>query len=659
VGPGITGASLTGTALPALGLLAGGLGGPGTLDGTGAAARFNGATGVAADGAGNLYVTDWINGVVRKVVIATGAVTTFAGAVGQSGTVDGTGAAARFRSPSGITSDGAGNLYVTDGTPDSIRRIDTATGAVTTLAVVEPERGSFVFVAGAMVSDGASNLYVADQQAIRRIDIATGAVTTLAGAESQAGSADGTGAAARFDTPQGMTSDRAGNLYVADYANHTIRKLVIATGAVTTLAGAAGLSGSADGIGATARFNRPNAIASDGAGNLYVADSFNQTIRKLVIATGAVTTLAGAAGQSGSTDGTGTAARFYSPGGIASDGAGNLYVADNVTIRKVVIATAAVTTLAGAARQPQSTDGTGAAARFSAPQDIESDGAGNLYVADALNSAIRKITVATGAVTTFAGTPGQPGTDDGTGAAARFNAPVGIARDGAGNLYVTDPFNRNIRKIEIATGAVTTVAGSGSWGNQDGTGTAASFYTLGGIASDGAGNLYVGDSMSIRKIVIATREVTTLAVLPDRIDDDAGPFGIVIDGAGNLYVADATRVPSIRKIVIATGTVTTLAGGAGVSGTTDGSGPAAGFEAPGGIASDGAGNLYLADGTTVRKIAVDTATVSTIIGRPRDKGVSLGAFPASLSGAYGLAVLPTGELAIVDGIENAILIGHL
>jgi hypothetical protein len=185
---------------------------------------------------------------------------------------------------------------------------------------------------------------------------------------------------ARFRNPLGVVPDGAGNLYVADTDNDTIRKVVLATGAVTTLAGTAGSIGYADGIGAAARFNGPTGLATDGAGNLYVADTGNNTIRKVVLATGVVTTLAGNATLPGSADGTGPAARFISPRGVALDGAGNLYVADegNHTVRVMVLATGAVTTLAGAAGMYGNMDGTGAAARFNSPFGVAADGAGNL-----------------------------------------------------------------------------------------------------------------------------------------------------------------------------------------------------------------------------------------------------------------------------------------
>ena len=641
---------------PGLRLLAGGLGAFGYVDGTGAAARFNAPTGIASDGAGNLFVADRYNNAIRKVVIATGAVTTLAGAVPQ-GSADGTGAAARFAGPYGVAVDGAGNLFVIDGYNRTIRKVVIATGAVTTLAGSPGVGGGddgtgasahFIGPSG-IVADGAGNLYVSDasrsdissRTLIRKVVISTGAVTTLANLPGESYDPGG------YYDANSIAIDGASNLYVA--YNSAVLKVVPATGAVTTLAGVVGQRGPADGTGASARFFHPSGIAGDGAGNLYVADTGNSAVRKIVIATGAVTTLS---------DATGVAVGFNGPIGIASGGNGDLYLTENDnTIRRVVIATGTVTTLAGAVIQPGSADATGASARFNGPDGVASDGAGNIYVADSVNSTIRKIVIATGVVTTLAGAAGQEGTDDGTGASARFYRPFGIASDGAGNLYVADGI---IRKVVIATGAVTTLT----------TGPGRDPYDPGpsGIVSDGAGNLYFASAGSaIWKVATATGALTAVAGVPDmhgstdgigagaRFD---GPDGIASDGAGNLYVADSGN-NTIRKIVMSTRAVTTLAGTAGEFGTADGTGAAARFSSLRGIASDGAGNLYVADGHTIRKVAINSATVTTVIGSPDRIGVSLGALPASLGVPHGVAVLPSGELAIVDNQENAVLIGHL
>ena len=265
--------------------------------------------------------------------------------------------------------------------------------------------------------------------------------------------------------------------------------------AVTTLAGS-GDNGSTNGTGTAASFYSPYSMTNDGT-NLYVADYSNHLIRKIVISTGVVTTLAGS-GDNGSTNGTGTAASFYGPFGMTTDGT-NLYVTEdkNHMIRKIVISTGVVTTVAGSGDNG-SANGTGTAASFYGPNGITNDGT-NLYVAEYNNHMIRKIVISTGVVTTLAGST-TSGAANGTGTAASFNNPVGITTDGT-HLYIGDFRNHMIRKIVISTGVVTTVAGSTDNGSSNGTGTAASFYAPLGMTTDGT-SLFVGDSgnHSIRKI---------------------------------------------------------------------------------------------------------------------------------------------------------------
>lgn len=333
--------------------------------------------------------------------------------------------------------------------------------------------------------------------------VLSGSVTTFAGTTGALGSSDGTGTLfASFSLPNGVTTDGT-NLYVADTDNHIIRQIVINTGVVTTLAGLAGNSGSSNGTGSAARFNRPYGITTDGT-NLYVADTLNHTIRKIVIATGDVTTLAGSAGILGSTDATGALAGFNFPRGITTDAPDgtNLYVSDtnNHTIRRVIIATGTVTTLAGLAGVPGAVDASGSAARFNFPSGITTDGT-NLYVADTNNHTIRSIVIASAAATTLAGTATASGTADNLGTAARFNLPSGITTDGT-SLYVSDTNNHTIRKIVISTTVVTTLAGlAGTSGTTNGFGTLALFNGPYGITTDGIG-LYLADSgnHTIRRI---------------------------------------------------------------------------------------------------------------------------------------------------------------
>ncbi|MEK7675975.1 MAG: hypothetical protein AAB676_09110 [Verrucomicrobiota bacterium] len=620
--------------------------GPGAIDGAGRAARFNSPKGVAVDGTGNVYVADTSNGTIRKID-PTGMVTTLAGLAGQSGSANGTGSAARFREPADIAVDGAGNLYVADAYNHLIRKI-SPTAEVTTLAgnaSVTDEWGS---PAGGYVNgmgsaarfngptgiavDSAGNVYVADawNSAIRRISPA-GVVTTLAGLAGQRGSANGTGSSARFREPADIAVDGDGNLYVADTYNHLIRK-ISPTAEVTTLAGNASVTNQwgspegafADGMGAAARFNSPSGITVDRAGNVYVADAGNQTIRQISPA-GAVTTLAGQAGAGGDTDGTGHNARFGNfrggPQGVAVDTAGNVYVADtsNCAIRRISPA-GEVTTLAGQAGGNDSADGAGSAARFGLASGVAVDPVGNLYVADHAANTIRKIGPG-GVVTTLAGLPGEGGSADGTGSAARFCGPAGMTVDNIGNVYVADSCNSTIRKISPA-GEVTTLAGqAGESGSTDGPGSAARFSGPEGVAVDVTGNVYVGDTgnHTIRKISPAG-VVTTLAGLALDTngdgDPDGGyadgtgsaarfnwPYGVAVDSVGNLYVSDG-RNSAIRKISPA-GVVTTVAGMVGQIESADGTGSEAHFKLVlrswwdcvwAGIAVDNSGTLYVADG---------------------------------------------------------------
>ena len=668
-GGGGGGGASTASPTPELQLIAGStssggvFSGAGSTDGTGTAARFQNPRGVTADATGNLYVADPVAHTIRKIT-PDGVVTTLAGSAGFSGNADGVGANARFSFPTYITVGTAGNLYVTDGF--TIRML-TPDGVVTTLAGMAGVAGSadgtgagasFNYPSG-ITADSAGNLYVAEinNQTIRKITTA-GVVTTLAGAATINGSADGVGTAARFYSPNGIAADAAGNLYVTDMGNATIRKIT-PTGVVTTLAGMPGIIGSTDGTGAAARFSWPTGIAVDASGNLSVVDGANHTIRR-ISPLGEVTTLAGTAGVSGSADGTGAAARFYYPAGIAADAAGKLYVADeNNHLIRAITPTGVVTTLAGTPPAYGSADGTGPAARFSSPTGIAADTTGNLYVADSANHTIRRITPA-GIVTTLAGTAGIYGSSDGTGAAARFYSPYGIAVDTAGSLYVADSGNNAVRKITQA-GVVSTVPG-----------TAGLFHPT-GIAVDSSGNLYVAVDTTIRKVT--PDGVATILAGADGVGgyvDGTGtaarfrhPLGITTDTAGNLYVTDFLGVmgdfglPSynldsvIRKIT-PQGVVTTLAGAAGLGGNTDGTGSGARFNGPEGIAADSAGNLYVADSGnyTIRKIT-PAGVVTTVAGVAGQRGIVLGVLPGGLDSPHGVALIDSNTLAVTT--DNSVL----
>ncbi|MES2581195.1 MAG: hypothetical protein V4627_00635 [Pseudomonadota bacterium] len=634
------------------------------VDGVGSSARFGRASAIAMDGAGNKYVADSVTHSIRKISPA-GVVTTLAGN-GTAGFIDGTGANARFNTPMGVAVDGAGNVYVSDTSNNAIRKI-APSGAVTTLAGMGPP-GMVDAVGSAaqfnqpygIAVDAAGTVYVGDtyNRVIRKIT-PSGAVSTLAGS-GQSGFADGVGANAVFNEPKGVVVDSAGTLYVTDF--YTVRK-ISASGVVTTLTGAWLSGGEVDGALGVARFGGLAGIAMDGTGNLYVTDDHTPgSIRKISNA-GVVTTLA--RGNQGLVDGSGLPSMLQTPAGLVADNTGNLFVVNKSATISMLSPTGVVTNLAGPPLGFWAADGMGTTTRFSTPNDVATDAAGNVYVADLGSLSIRKITPS-GAVTTLAGGFGRD-LIDGIGTAARFKSPSNLAVDSAGNVYVIDFEDQTLtiilRKI-TPTGVVTTLFGNGtaglvdatgatvrlpyatkgiavdgagvlylsaqhailkitpnglvttlagnvnSAGFVDGTASAARFNYLRGIAVDAAGNVYVADhdNNAIRKIS-PQGQVTTLVT-----GSPMGPVGVAVDPAGNIYATgDVLALPYFGSYryhggnaykISSTGVVTAVAGGGSASGQVDGPAASARFNYVAGIAVDGAGNVFVADynNNAIRKI---------------------------------------------------------
>ena len=335
-----------------------------------------------------------------------------------------------------------------------------------------------------------------------------GTITTVAGTgEGSFGGDGGPAVRSQLREPRGVAVDGAGNLYIADSQNNRIRK-VDSTGTITTVAGTGAFGFSGDGGPASeAQLYSPHSVTVDGAGNLYIADSGNHRIRK-VDSRGTITTVAGTGfGFSSGDGGPAVEARLSYPEGVALDGAGNLYIADsgNSRIRKVD-SRGTITTIAGTGERGFSGDG-GPAVRSQLyfPSGVAVDGAGNLYIGDLYNNRIRKVD-SRGTITTIAGT-GESGFsgDGGPAIAAQFNSPTGVALDGAGNLYIGDLYNHRIRKVD-SRGTITTIAGKGvppSFSGDGGPATEAHLYAPWGVAVDGAGNLYIADTSNnrIRKLI--------------------------------------------------------------------------------------------------------------------------------------------------------------
>lgn len=617
----------------------------GHVDGDRGTARFNQPTDVTIDQAGNLYVADHGNRAVRKITPA-GVVSTVAGDAAEWVGIDGPLASAGFRRADGIEVDGLGNLFVADAW--SVRRIGVD-GQVTTFAGYAGDgfapplkadgtgtQARFNGINGLGMGP-AGTLYVSDgDNCIRQITPAA-VVTTLAG-QGTRGQSDGQGSAAGFFGPVGIHVDVAGIAWIADAGNHTIRRIA-PDGSVTTLAGAAGLEGGSDGIGQAASFQTPLGITGDLNGNLYVSDFGLQGIRKITPA-GVVTTMAGKMGSSiaerqGANDGDGRQASFSHPQGLATDQAGNVYIADqhNNLIRKMT-PSGRVTTVAGYSREEAAgyRDGRGGEARFRSPWDIAVTPAGVAYVAEIGNHVIRKIDV-DGMVSTFAGKPGEAGQIDGTGSGARFDRPHALAFGKDGNLYVADASNA-VRRI-TPEGLVTTLAGS------------ASFTGLGRLAVAPDGNVWVTDryhtpygaARTALRRISATGTVTTestefwphtgitdmefgpdgtlyladpeyshvfrfkagvMESVPLKLPGTGfSPFGLAIDPQGNVFLTENWQSGSVRIAEMAADGEIRIVGGTKNFGWKDGVGTKAVFNATSGLAIDGKGNLYIACSTNI------------------------------------------------------------
>ena len=582
-----------------------------TGDGTGKPLAMYVPRHMAIDPLGNLYIADSQNYIILKIN-PSGKVTTLAGKKGASEYVDGSAAEARLSYPSGIALDGAGNVWVADRGAQAIRKI-TPEGAVSTLAGGGPLYGyrdgqgknATFFNPEGLAIDQAGNLYVNDNssEVIRKVS-PSGEVTTLAGAiasyknkliycpidpttevgaPGHKGCADGQGYNALFNDPQGIGVARDGTLYVADTGNNLIRK-ISAGGVVTTLAGSP--PAAINGPGLTARMGIAFGVAMDASGNTYFTDSYNYVIRK-VSSTGVVSIVAGKAGVPGSDDGIGINARFDRPQGIAVDSAGNVYVSDynNFTIRKIT-PDGLVSTLAGKARTFGSQNGTGEEARFSNLAGVAVDKAGNVYVADRGNCQVRKITPL-GVVSSLAGTWRLAGFKEGAGEQALFaiDDSSQLAVDDTGNVFLADTYNSRIRRI-TPSGVVSTFAGDGrfNYSTLDGVGEAASFRMPVGITIDRTGNLFVTDLIgcSVRKITPEAKVTTIAGYSYGGYRDGLGataeffsPAAIAVDGTGRLVLADTensalrvirpTTLPAIAPAFAALPTAQVVAAGGSIT----------------------------------------------------------------------------------------------
>ncbi len=517
-------------------------------------------------------------------------------------------------------------------------------------------------------------VYFSDQSwgAVRALDEATGKLATIAGTGVTGYGGDGGPArSARLSWPFEMVSDPAGNTYVADRSNHRVRKIAPG-GTITTVAGTGQPGFSGNGGPATlAWLRQPQGLAMDLAGNLFIADTFNNRVRK-VSPSGVITNVAGTGANGSSGDGgPANSATLSLPSGLAFDPAGNLFITDVDRIRKVT-PQGIISTYAGTGLSGYSGDGGPATlAQLAHPLGLAIDAAGNLFIADADNDRIRKVAV-DGTITTVAGIGvarsglrGFAG-DGGSAVVAMLHYPNGVAVDESGSIYIADTGNRRIRKVDPA-GTITTIAGTGDTG-QPGDGALARSAHLAwpfGMTFDAAANLYIVDRNQHRVRMRDPKGIIT-TVAGNGVGGFSGdgglassaslrrPQGIALDPSGNIVIADTfnNRVRRVDR----TGVITTIAGDGRNTSSGDG-GPAAlaSLGLPNGPAFDAAGNLYVAAQDRIRKITPE-GIISTVAGTGLIgfSGDGVPAIAAELRSPQGVAFDAAGNLYIADAGNNRI-----
>jgi sugar lactone lactonase YvrE len=632
-------------------------------------------------------------------------ITTFAGGgVGDGG--PGTNAA--LWSPSGVAVDAVGNVFIADQGNNRIRKLAT-NGVITTVAgngldiavsaAIRQKGGALPKLGSGtgtysgdggpatnaslygpedVVVDAAGNLYIADSRnnRIRKVDT-NGIITTIAGNGTATFAGDGGQATnASLSRPSGLAFDVAGNLFIADDDNSVVRKVGV-NGIISTVAGTNGYAFSGDGGAATnSGLSGPYGVALDARGNLFIADDGNQRIRK-VDTNGIITTVAGTNTYGFFGDGgAATNAALWNPCGLAVDAAGNLFIADesNSRIRKLGT-NGIITTVAGTNSIGVLGDGGLAVnSNLNNPLGVALDAAGNIFIADAYNSRLRKVNT-NGIINTIAGngTISYCG-DDGPAIAAGLSTLGGITMDPGGNVFVTDTGNARIRKVGT-NGLITTVAGNGiftfSGDNVAATNTSLDYPTS--VAADAHGNLYIADESNnrIRKVNASGIISTVAGTNSSGFGGDggpatnailSGPSGVALDALGNLFIADASN-ERVRK-VDTNGIITTVAGngakGIYLTGTYSGdNGPAtnAGLANPSSVTVDAAGNLFISDSFNYRIRKVDThGTITTIAGNGAYPyaGDGVAATNTSVGITYGLQTDSSGNLFFADSSCNRV-----
>jgi sugar lactone lactonase YvrE len=698
-------------------------------------------TSVVLDGAGNVYVTDLYSNRVFKMA-TTGNVTVVAGNGARGGISGGNGGPAISASLSyltGVAVDSSGNIFIAERSNCRIRKVSAQTGNISTVAGTGtcfyfgdgvPATSAALNDPSGVAVDGSGNLFIADTWncLVREVSASTGVISTLAGTPPDPTgllhcgySGDGGPAiSAKVGFSNGVAVDGSGTVFIADPSSCVIRRISTSTGIISTVAGTGSCGYSGDGgPGTSATVNAPNGVAVDHSGNVFIADTSNCVIRKVASSNGQIVTVAGdfsvGCGYSGD-GGLATSAQINQPYGVAVDSSGNFFIADykNSVIREVSSSTASISTFAGVTVPDPNLNGhliglpalsgdgylaTDGELGFlnDTPYGagMATDSSGNVYIADTANNAIRKISAATGIMTTVAGNGliGHSG-DGGPATQAELFYPRDVAVDSAGNIYIMDSGNCVVRKITASTGVISTVAGtlpdnSGGFNNCDfsgdgGPATSAQLYPIdllipaGGIAVDRSGNIFIADTGNgvIRAVSASTGIITTVAGIPLSLfvgTGDGGPatsatlfapYGVAVDRSGNIFIAD-TDDYAIREVMAVNGNIFTIAGnialGQGFSGDGGPAGSAQLRNVFGGLFLDSAGNLFIPDPANclIRRVSGSTGIISSVAGTFNRNGTYFCGFSgdgrpalsATFDNPSATGAGASGDLVVLDGIR--------
>lgn len=609
-------------------------------------AQFRAWTGMAADLSGNIYIA---SGCVVRKVDTTGMVNTVAGN-GQCGYGGdgGPSTSAMLDYPQGLFVDSSGNIFIADTSNSRVREVLASNGTITTVAGngTSGYSGDGGLATNAMLSgpvgvfvNASGNLYISDDldMVVRQVVASTGNIFTVAGnAKLGSGySGDGGPATSAQLCPYGIFVDASGDIFISDVANAVVREVSGATGDISTVAGnfSLGRGFSGDGGPATsAQLDLPWGLVLDDSGNIFIADEGEHVIRE--VSGGNISTVTGLYLLSTPTQMIGlpyrggegslaTEAPLGYPYGMAEDVAGNIFVADKLgnDVREISAATGVVTTIAGNGLNGHTGDGGPAVyAELSYPQGVAVDIAGNVYIADSENCAVREVDASSGNIQTIAGTNHTCGfSGDGQAATAAHLGILGsLALDSSGNLFIADLGNNRVREVTAADGIIHTVAGGGSSVPGDGgPATAAQLGHPWSVIPDSSGNLYVADADDcvVREVTATNGNIQTIAGTFGvcGYTGDGGPATsaqlgwmastLLLDAAGNLFVPDPTNAV-VREVSAADGTISTVAG-SGTAGYSGDGGPAlsAEFFSPTAAATDLAGDLLIADGLRIRSVA--------------------------------------------------------